>query len=183
MSKRILLGIILAIQPGAAWAQLPVLKLDHLNNLTNLAQNVVDVALDSAMLQTMSGLLSADNPNDAAAKALLAGLKGVYVKSLEFEREGLYSDGDLDALRVQFKAPWAPILRLTLREDRERVEAYIWRENNQPGGLAVVITKPKELTVVNVVGRIDLSQLGKLSSVLKIPRDLGAIPGAGGPKP
>jgi hypothetical protein len=38
-----------------------------------------------------------------------------------------------------------------------------------PGGLAVIVAEPRSLTVVNVVGRIDLEKLGALAGQFGIP--------------
>jgi hypothetical protein len=45
-------------------------------------------------------------------------------------------------------------------------------------GLAVLSAEPKELTVVNIVGPVDLEKLAKLEGNLGIP-DLGIQPGKG----
>ncbi len=80
---------------------------------------------------------------------------------------------------MQLKAPWSRIVSINSRQERERVEVYMWRESDQPGGLAVLVSEPRELTVVNIIGRIDLAQLAELRGVLGIPDVLGTIPGAG----
>jgi hypothetical protein len=166
--------------PTSVSAQAPLLQLEHLNRLASQAREVVDVTVDSTMLQTASALLSSDKgKDDAATKALIAGLKGVYVKSYEFDREGVYTDADVETVRAQLKTPWSRIVNINSRQDRERTEIYLWRDSDQPGGLAIVIAEPKELTIVNIIGRIDLAQLAGLKGVLGIPQILGAVPGVG----
>jgi hypothetical protein len=156
--------------PDQALAQGPQLRLDHLSRLTTQAVQVVDVTVDPALLQIASGFLSNQKADEAAMQELIQGLKGVYVKSFEFDREGVYTDADVEAVREQLKAPWSRIVGVQSKRARETVEVYVWREGDQSGGLAVVIAQPKALTVVNVVGSINLAKLSALQGQFGIPR-------------
>jgi hypothetical protein len=53
----------------------------------------------------------------------------------------------------------------------ENVEVYMMMTagGGQIGGIAVIATEPKQLTVVNIVGLIDLEKLVKLSGKFGIP--------------
>lgn len=145
--KRILYVAALALAvPVLATAQPSALKLDQLSRLSSQAKETVDVTLDSSLLQLAAAFIPSEQKDTAAIKALLAGLTGIYVKSFEFDREGLYSDADVEAVRVQLKAPWSRIVSINSRQDRERVEVYMWRENDQPGGLAVLVSEPNRST-------------------------------------
>ena len=157
--------------PAGASAQGAQLQLDRLSRLAGLASNVVDVTVDPAMLKLAAGFISSDKEKDSAIKGLLAGLKGVYVKSFEFDREGVYTEADVNAVREQLKAPWTRMVNV--RSKVESVEVYIYREAEKSGGVAVVVVEPRELTVVNIVGQIDLSQLGALGGQLGIPENVG----------
>ena len=157
--------------PAGAAAQGAQLQLDRLSRLASLASNVVDVTVDPAMLQLAAGFISSDKTKDAAIKGLIAGLKGVYVKSFEFDRDGVYTDADVNAVREQLKAPWTRMVNVRSKVDS--VEVYIYREAEKSGGLAVVVVEPRELTVVNIVGPIDLTQLGALGGQLGIPENVG----------
>lgn len=156
--------------PSQALAQAPPLRLDFLSRLASQAAEVVDVSVDPALLRIASAFLSNQKPDEAAVKGLIEGLKGIYVKSFEFDREGVYTEADVQAVRDQLKAPWTRIVGVQSKRDREIVEVYAWSEGGQPGGLAVLIAEPKQLTVVNVVGAIDLAKLGALQGQFGIPR-------------
>lgn len=160
-----------------------LLQLDRLSPLASRAAETVDVTVDPAMLQLAAGMLSSEKSDEAAIKTLLAGLKGVYVKSFKFASEGGYSDADVEGVKSQLKAPWNRIVNVQIRNSRETVEVYAFQEGDRPGGLAIVVAQPKELTVVNFVGTIDLSQLGALRGKLGIPANLGLPGGAAPPKP
>jgi len=161
------------VNRSAVFAQGPVLQLDQLSKLAEKAKEVVDVTVDEAMLKQSSGLLS--GKGNPAAAAAMQGLKGVYVKSFEFDDDGGYTQADVDAVIAQLKAPWTKML--SVREKGERVEMYVWREGDTPGGLALIAAEEKELTIVNLIGRIDLQQLSALGGVMGIP---GNVMGAAG---
>jgi hypothetical protein len=73
--KRILFVLSLALIGTVARmnAQLKI----NLDNLASKAKEVVDLLLDSSMLQTAGRFLSAEKSNEAKAKALISGLKGI----------------------------------------------------------------------------------------------------------
>jgi uncharacterized protein DUF4252 len=153
-----------------AFAQNAKLKIDHLERLSAKASEVADVTLDGPMLQLASKFLSSEEPDEEGVQALIKGLKGVYVKSFEFDEEGAYSKSDLEAVREQLRIPgWTRMVNVQSKEDKEMVEIYTMTEGNQITGLAIVAAEPKELTVVNIVGPINLENLSKLEGHMGIP--------------
>jgi hypothetical protein len=160
----------LLIGPASALAQGARLQLDHLDRLAGQAAESVNVTIDPAMLQLASAFLKTEG-EQAALKQTLAGVKGIYVRSFEFERENAYTPDDVSAIRKQLMVPgWARLVTVDSKRDRELVEVYSWREGNQSGGLAILVAEPMELTVVNIVGPIDLTTLGALQGNFGIPR-------------
>ncbi|PYS49397.1 MAG: hypothetical protein DMF68_10200 [Acidobacteria bacterium] len=146
------------------------LQLDNLNKLESKAGNSVDVTLDGALLQLAGKFLDINKPKEAAVKEVLAGLKGVYVKSFEFDKEGVYSATDVDSIHAQLRSPgWTRMVGVKSNKEGENVEFYMMMNGNQVNGIAVIATDPKQLTVVNIVGSIDLEKLLKLSGKLGIP--------------
>ena len=69
---------------------------------------------------------------------------------------GQYSDTDLDAVRKQV-SNWSRILNV--KEEHENVEIYMLSQDGKPAGFLLIAAEPKELTVVNVTGTIDLASL------------------------
>jgi hypothetical protein len=167
----------LLVASSSARAQGARLHLDHLDRLAGQATESVNIAIDPAMLKLASGFLKGDG-DDAAVKAMLTGLKGIYVRSFEFERENAYTAEDVNAVRRQLASPgWSRLVTVDSKRDRELVEIYSWREGNESGGLAILVAEPMELTVVNIVGPIDLTKLGALQGQFGIPR----LPAEAGP--
>lgn len=67
------------------------------------------------------------------------------------------------------------------KKSGETTGIYVMEEGGQIVGMAVVAAEPKELTVVNLVGPIDFSQLGNLGNLGGLG-NLGAMMGNSKPK-
>jgi hypothetical protein len=172
--------VFLLVVPASALAQGAQLQLGHLDRLASQAAESVNVTIDPAMLKLASAFLKGDR-DQAALKEMLIGVKGVYVRSLEFDRENVYTPADVEAIRKQLTAPgWERLVAVDSKRQRELVEIYSWREGNGSGGLAILVAEPKELTVVNIVGPFDLAKLGALQGNFGIPRLPGDRPAAAG---
>ena len=58
---------------------------------------------------------------------------------------------------------WPTLPRVvSVREQNEMTEVYFWKKGTENGGLVVISAESNELTVVNIVGRIDLAALASL---------------------
>ena len=157
-------------------AQTGKIQIAHLEKLADKAAEVVDVTLDGALLQLASKFMSDKRGADeAAAKDFIQHLEGIYVKSFEFDKEGEYTQTDVEEIRKQLHAPnWQRTVEVRSKRDGENTEIYL-----MPGGgtgadaikgLAIICAEPKELTVVNIVGPIDLDKLAELDGKMGIPR-------------
>src|ERR1051326_4287496 len=125
------------------------------DKLAARAVNTVDVKLDGAMLRLATKFMS-DDEDEVQVKKLVAGLKGIYVKSFEFKNTGEYTEADLAAFRSQLQSPeWERMVNVKSKEDVENVEVYVKMEGNKTAGLAIIAAEPKELTLVNIAGPID----------------------------
>ena len=179
MKIMIAVWIFLLLGPASALAQGARLQLAHLDRLASLAEESVNVAIDPSMLKVASAFLKADG-DQAAVKEMLAGLTGIYVRSLEFGRENAYTPEDVNIIRKQLMTPgWTRLVTVDSKRDRELVEIYSWQEGNQSRGLAILVAEPMELTVVNIVGPFDLAKLGALQGNFGIPRLPADAPPAG----
>jgi hypothetical protein len=153
-----------------AHAQDVKLQLGSLDKLEGRASDSVDVTLDGPMLHLAEKFLDPRKPDQAAVKELLSGLKGVYVKVFSFDKEGEYSAADVDFVRTQLRAPgWSRMVGVKSKREGDNVEVYTILSGSQISGMAVIAADPKQLTVINIVGLIDLEKLVKLSGKLGIP--------------
>jgi hypothetical protein len=123
------------------------------------------------MLQFAAKFLDGDKPDEANVKKLLNGIEGIYVKSFEFKGPGGWSQADLDSVRNQLRGPqWSRIVGVKSTEDGENVEVWVHSENQKMNGIAIVASEPKELTIVNIVGTIDLNSLAELGGHFGVPK-------------
>jgi len=145
-------------------------QLDQLKQLADKAEETVDVTVDSAMLKQSAGFLT--GRDNAKLQALIDGLTGIYVKSFKFAVPNAYTDADVESVRKQVAgSPWSRIVGV--REKGELTEIYFFREKESTGGLLVLTAEADELTIVNIVGRIDLASLAALGPM--IPKLPGAM--------
>jgi len=113
--------------------------------------------------------LSSKDADEAKVKDLVNGLKGIYVKSFEFETEGQYSQADLESIRSQLRgSAWNRIVNVTSKKEGS-VEVYLMKNGAEISGLAVLAADPKEITVVNIVGPVDLEKLTELEGNFGVP--------------
>jgi hypothetical protein len=168
MNRRLI--FLFALAPALVCGQ--SVKLDALDKLADKASETVTVSLDGNLLQMASRFLSADDPDQAQIKKLVAALKGVYVRNFEFEKTGEYQASDLEPIRSQLRDPkWKKIVEV---RGRDNAEVLLRQENEHViSGLAVIVAEAKELTVVYIDGPIDMDGLSKLAGNFGIPEDIG----------
>jgi hypothetical protein len=141
-----------------------------LDKLSARATESVDVNLDASMLQLASKFLSKEDPEEIKVKKLISKLKGVYVRSFEFDKEGQYSMTDVQSIRTQLQSPtWSRIVGVKSLKG-ENSEIYLKKEGDQIGGLVVIAAEPKELTVVHIDGPINPEDLTDLEGHMGIPK-------------
>ena len=179
----------MAFGSAAAFAQNAKLELSQLDKLASKASEVTNVTLDGSMLKLAGQQMSqkaakSKSQKKAFAADLVHRLKGIYVKSFEFEKPGEYTKADLESVTRQLESGgWKPIVHVEEKKSGETTGIYIMQEGGETVGMAIVAAEPKELTVVNLVGPIDFSQLGSLGSLGALGQ-LGGLTGTiGGSNP
>ena len=157
----------LCLLAGASQAQ--EVKWNY-DKLAAKASDTVDVSLSGSLLRLATKFLSDDDKDEAEVKKLVGGLKGIYVKSFEFKKAGDYTPADVESFRAPLHTPgWERIVGVHSSEEGENVEVYIKNEAKGIGGLAIIATEPKQVTLVNIVGPIDLDSLSQLGGHFGIP--------------
>ena len=164
-----LLVLVVLSTAGTAMAQNPRIETSQLNALAAKASETVDVNIDGSLMQLAAKFLSSKDADEAKVKELVNGLKGIYVKSFTFENEGAYSEADLEGIRSQLRnSAWNKIVNVNSKKEGS-VEVYLMQSGSQISGLAVLAAAPKEITVVNIVGPVDLEKLSALEGMLGVP--------------
>lgn len=149
------------------WAQQFKFNLDQ---LAGKASNVVDISLSGPMLQFAGKFLDSKDPDQSTVKKLITGLDGIYVKSFTFKNAGNWTAADLDSVRNQLKgAEWLKMVGIKT-EDGQNAEIYLRTQDKKIDGVAVLVFDPKEVTVVNIVGPIDLESLSSLGGHFGVPK-------------
>jgi len=148
------------------------LRLDALDRLAPKAAETVNIEIDGFLIKFAGSLLSDGDAEERAVKELVEGLRGVYVKSYEFKSDGQFSEADLSTVRQQLLAPgWKRLVDVESRGlDFGAAELYVASAAGRVEGLALLVVEPRELTVINIVGAVDVDKLKKLGETLKLPR-------------
>ena len=166
-----LLALVCAAAP--VYAQNARLQIDHLDKLFPRAVETIDVRVDGSLLLMASKFLRSDKADEAAVKDIVQALKGVYVKGVEFDKEGEYTESDVEAVRQQLAAPgWNRIVGVRSKRNGDNVEVFLMINNDSViEGIGVLIADPKQIMVVNVVGPLDPEKINNLRGQFGIPKD------------
>ena len=174
--KPLLIALLLTLAPVlSARAQDSRIQMSGLDHLAAKASQTVDVNLDERLMRLASRVFDEKDPDEREVKKLVAGLKGIYVKSFEFDADGQYTEADLETIRTQLKGPgWTRLVNVTSKKEG-MVEVYVLFSGDVVNGMAVLHTDDRELTVVNIAGPVDLDKLAKIEGNLGVP-ELGIEP-------
>jgi uncharacterized protein DUF4252 len=161
-------------------AQDPRIQTASLDHLAAKASQTVDVNIDERLIRLAAKLLS-DKGDEKEVKELVTGIKGIYVKSFEFDADGQYTPADIESIRSQLRAPsWSRLLNVSSKKEGS-LEVYVLLNGEVIGGLAVIAAEQREFTVVNIVGPVDINKLAKLQGEFGVP-ELGIEPKQAKPK-
>ena len=139
--------------------------------LAEKADEVVDITVDASMLKLAAKFLSGRDADERAVRDMISGLQGIYVRSYEFSRDGEYDRGIADRLRAQLGPNWKPLVTVKSRT-KENVNVLADMRGDKIVGLVVIASEPRELTIVNIDGAIDIDRLADLQGHFGIPDDL-----------
>jgi hypothetical protein len=153
---------------GLGNAQQLKLNLDH---LAAKAADSIDISLNASMLQFAAKFLDGKDPDEAKIKKLIVGIDSIAIRSFEFKADGEWAQSDLEGVRSQLKAPgWSRLLGFKSASEGESAEVHVFNEKEKIAGVAIVITAPREFTVVNLTGAIDMDSLAELSGHFGMPK-------------
>jgi Domain of unknown function (DUF4252) len=135
------------------------------------ASNYTEVTLDRKMLDFAGNFMN--DKDDAEGKRIIAHLKGIYVRTYEFDKPGQYTDADLAQIRRAFSGPdWSPIVKSRGKDEADDV--YMKMVNGQMMGMIVLNAEPKELDFVYIDGPIRPQDLQAISGHFGVPSGLPA---------
>lgn len=137
-----------------------------------------DIALGPFALWLSSSLMPEGDPDAGQVKRILSGLKWVRVRTFK-PPAGSPPEAQMLSLRRQLAGPdWSRIVQTHDQRQGEDVEVYIAQDEHTIRGLAVLVTGPEKVTVVNVVGTIDPRDVRKLGEMAEhsAHKGGGAVP-------
>lgn len=162
------IAIVLCLTLAAA---LPAAAQQKLNldfpGLADRADEVVDITLDASMLKVASAFLGKGR-DEQAAREMISGLQGIYVRSYQFAKEGEYDRALGEKIKAQLGTTWKPLVTVRSKT-KENVNIFADMRGEKIVGMVVIAAEPKEFTVVNIVGPIDMERLADLEGQFGIP--------------
>lgn len=172
LTLKLILPAILLFTAVGANAQDAKLRFEHLNVLEAKALEVVEVNVDGRMLDLAKRVLAKMKDQDAKkVGAAIAGLKGIYVRVYNFEKENEYDVADVDMVRSQLQSPgWEKLANVRSKRNNQKIDVFTMFTGETMSGIAVVLTESKSIAVVNVIGPIDIDLLMELSGKMNIPQ-------------
>ena len=156
-----------------------------LDKLGKNAKETTNLTLDENTIKLGASLFGGDDGDKEAKqlKDVIKGIKGIYIRSYEYAKSGMYNSADLEPVRAYFRSlNWSKIL--DTKSDDDNSEIYLNASTEgKVGGLAIVTSEAKEVTVVYISGSISPDQLGALSGKMGIPDMNLSTGGKEGKKP
>jgi hypothetical protein len=137
--------------------------------LADRAEEVVDITLDATMLKLASKFLGGHDAEEREVQGLINGLQGIYVRSYQFAKEGEYDRALVDRVMSQLGGTWKPLVTVRSKT-KENVNIMADVRGDRINGLVIIATEPREFTIVNIVGDIDIDRLSKLEGEFGIPK-------------
>lgn len=166
------LPVLLLVTAVAVNAQDARLRFENLNKLEDKASDVVEVNIDGKLLETAKRAMTKVSDQDTRKVAqAISGLKGIYVRVYNFEKENEYSLNDVDQIRAQMQNPgWEKLVNVRSKKNNQKIDVFTMFAGDLVSGVAVVVSEAKTIAVVNVVGAIDIDTLVELSGKMNIPK-------------
>jgi hypothetical protein len=175
-TARQLLALAALSLPVAALAQDGHLTLPDFKQLAARASEHTDISFGADLLHFASHFIGDKDPDAAATRRFMAGLRELEVHSYEFSTDQAYSASDIDMIRRQLQSPgWKRLVQTHSAADHEDVDVYVSLDGERPTGLAIIVAEPREFTIVNLVGTIDLKDLASMGGQMGIPKHVVAV--------
>ena len=146
--------------PVLAAARGPDITLPSFAGLKQSAQDSDEITFGPLSLRLLDWAIDDSDADGKRLKRTLRGLRSVQIRSYEFKDGFEYPTADLDALRAQLMQPaWSQLLKVRDRDNKQNLEVYVALQNHTVKGLTVIDCGPRELTVINIVGSMDLDEV------------------------
>lgn len=169
MKTRVLQSMMFLAGVGAAALPAQEVDLGFLKGLETKAAESTMVDLGPEQLGMLKDFAGGAGIPEAG------GIKSVRVRSFEFDKKGMYNMAELETFRAKVKGSgnWTSLISVKERGG-EFTEIMMHRApNGDSDGMLIIAVEEEEVTVVNIVGKVDLKNLGKIAGRLGIPEMTG----------
>ena len=134
----------------------------------------VQVDLNAALLGFAAG---AARVNDPATADMLEGIEGIRVRVYETLRDPAAVASFVEgASRELEREGWQRVVYA--QEDDEKVRVYVRMDGEEMRGMTIMVLDSEDAVFVNVAGRIDPEQLGRIAGAMGMGDIIGDITGA-----
>ena len=134
-----LVPVMSAVLGGGLAAQTPGprVQIEGPEKLAAAASETVDVSLDTTLLALAARFMGDGDAEEAQVKAMMSGLKGIYVRSYEFGADGAFGPAEVEMIRRQLAAPgWSRMAGVRSKKDNADVDVYLWVDGSKSAGSA-----------------------------------------------
>ena len=139
------------------------------DELEEMADQVVKVNLWGKSLEQGKKLLGLRKSVTSPVGHFLGSLKGVYRRTYRFGKTKP-EQKDVEPIYQQLADDgWVPLIETENRLSEGAVSVYSYYENEEVAGLTMVSTDPSEVTVVRIMGAVDLDMLSEIGKGLGLP--------------
>jgi hypothetical protein len=170
-SSLVFAAVLLLLTSAVAQAQDPGrLQLASLDSLGPRAEQTLNITMDGKLLQLALRFLSDKKPNEVKIKEAVAGIRGIYVKRYQFEQDNLFSAADVEPILSQLRSPlWSQMVEVRSKKQGQNIDVFTMIEGGKINGVAIIALDRRQVTVVNIVGPVDVDKLTELRGNFGIP--------------
>jgi hypothetical protein len=168
--KILALACALLMPPAVFGGEAGTLDLPDLQSLQHQATDSVNISLDPWLLGSLSAFMDDKDADSAAMKKMLSGIKSIQIRSFAFGTDFVYPTSAIDGIRQQLSAPgWSKMVQVHNRKDHEDIDIYLMMDQHRANGFALIASDPRQLTLINIVGSINMDDLPMLERHFHIP--------------
>jgi Domain of unknown function (DUF4252) len=170
MPRRLFVALAVLCLSACASAQEPERFLWKLDHLKGQVTRTVDIDIGPFGLALARWVMDKDDPDMAALRDTLKGCKAVHIRSYEFGSDFEYPRADIEALQSQLSGQgWTSLATVRDRKTKENVDVYIRLQREKVTGFVMLASEARGLTLVNVVGTVDLAAIQELRAHFGVP--------------
>jgi len=136
--------------------------------LAERAEEEVEITLDASMLRMAGKFFSGHDADERAVRDMINGLSGIYVRSYQFGSDWEYDRNLFKRVKAQLGATWKPFVNVRSKT-KDNVVIMADMRGDKITGLVIIASEPREFTIVNIDGPIDIERLSSLEGEFGIP--------------